>query len=172
MMKTSTKWIIGIAAGLLLLCLAAGALTVAASWIYGSGWSLESRTGQLWSDDQSVAPWNGMPMDRSQGMWMHPYRGVDGVWFSLFSPLRIVGICLLCLGLLALIVIGIVLLVRRPGRSQAAVAPAAAPAVEPAAAPAPAPEPAAAAAASICPNCAQPVESGWSHCPHCGAPLV
>lgn len=154
-MKTSTKWIIGIAAGLLLLCLAAGALTVAAGLIYGSGWSLESRTGQLWSEEQSVTPWNGMPMDHSQGMWMHPYRGVDGVWFSLFSPLRIVGICLLCLGLLALIGLGMVALVRSLSRPTP-----------------PAEKPVTPASPSqACSNCGRPVQEDWRHCPYCGKPL-
>ena len=23
----------------------------------------------------------------------------------------------------------------------------------------------------ICPNCGQPVQAGWAHCAHCGAPL-
>lgn len=176
-MKSNTKWIIGIAVTLLVICLVVGAAGVVISMIGGSAWQLETRSGQLWSDEQEVSPWHAMPMEPGQYLWMHPMRGINGVWSGIFSPLRIIGLCLLCLGFLALLVIGIVLLVRRPGRSQATTT-TAVPEQVPAPAPAPSPAPMetlvqetpAAATKRVCPNCAQSVEADWSHCPYCGAP--
>jgi hypothetical protein len=70
-----------------------------------------------------------------------------------FAPFGLIGMLLMWvfpLGVLVLVVLGIVWLVNavsRP-RGQAPVAPA-----------------------GTCPNCAQPVQTDWRNCPHCGTAL-
>jgi hypothetical protein len=66
--------------------------------------------------------------------------------------------CLLSLGLLALLVLGIIWLVRRVGKPSPVTA-----SVEPAMAPV-----APAVAVHPCSKCGQPVQEGWKHCPNCG----
>jgi hypothetical protein len=164
-MKTSTKWIIGIVIALLAVCVLAGAVFAGVSVIGRSSWQMGTRYGHLWGDQDQIMPWGETPNQPGQHMWMNPQRGVNGVRFGFFSPLRMLALPLLCLGFLALLIIGIVLLIRRSSRSKSTASPA-----EPIPTPAPVVnEPP--VAAPVCPNCARNVESEWSHCPYCGAPL-
>jgi hypothetical protein len=71
---------------------------------------------------------------------------------------------LFCLGILALLVLGIIWLVRylrKPKTGSSVVAPVAAIA-EPVAVVVPE------AAVHPCPKCGEPVQEGWKHCPNCG----
>lgn len=181
-MKTSTKWILGILLGVVVLGLVCVVGVIGYNlWGGSSGWALETRSGQLWGDENAtpwrMMPYNRMPMRPYGDFHMSPYGGMRGAWFGFFSPLRLVGFPLLCLGFLALVVIGIVLLVRGTRKPQpaaiAAAAPVAAATSEPTtvAEPAP-PAEAAQTAATPCPNCARPVQADWSHCPYCGTALL
>jgi hypothetical protein len=82
---------------------------------------------------------------------------------------------LLCLGFLALFVLGIIWLVRRlrkPVSTSSAVAPVAGSVTPAAEVAAPIVEPVvpvvAVAAVHPCPKCGEPVQDGWKHCPNCG----
>jgi hypothetical protein len=176
-MKTSTKWILGIVIALLVLCVIGGVGGVVATrWFGGIGWHMDGWSRQPWSDQDGVQPWRQMPMHPDQGMWMKPYNDGRSMMLGRFAPLRLAATSLLCLGMLALVVIGIVLLVRGTRKSNSppvptAVVSAAAPEAEPQAV-AEDVSPAAAEPAPVktCPNCGRPVEDEWSHCPYCGAP--
>jgi hypothetical protein len=146
-MKTSTKWIIGIVVGLVCLAALVGVGYLAFNWWSGSsGWMMESRAFRTWGDGRAL-PWHGMPM--------RPDRGVPYAGFSSFYPLRMIASGLICLGLLALIGLGLVALVRGLARPSQ-----------------PAEKPVALAAPSrTCSNCGRAVQEDWNHCPYCGNPL-
>jgi hypothetical protein len=150
-MSKTLKWILGIVIGLIVVAVVlAGVGLVVSRWHGGyammggpelRGW--DGRRG--WSDDQ-------MPMMRDRSFPMGAARP--------FAPLWTLGIGLLCLGGLALIVLGIIALVqviRRPTPQPAAVAPAGEPAT---------------AATHPCPSCERPVQDDWAHCPYCGTDLA
>jgi hypothetical protein len=146
-MKQSTKWIVGIAIGLLCLVALVAIGYMVFSWWGGSGWMMSSRSIQGWSEGRDI-PWQRMPM--------HPDRGMPFTRFNAFFPLRIVASGLLCLGLLALIVLGVFALARGLKRtSQPAERPVAA-----------------ASAAQACSNCGRPVQEDWKLCPYCGNQLA
>jgi hypothetical protein len=167
-MKTSTKWILGIGIGIVVGCILLTVVGGAGYWALNRsgllGWEMGARSGRLW--DSPLTPNNGMPM--------HAYPGFYGSWSGFFSPLRYLAFPLICLGFLALIVLGIIALVRSSNKSRPAEAPQVA---VPAPAPAPvqvvaeAPAQAAPAAAKNCPNCGREVQEDWANCPYCGAPL-
>jgi hypothetical protein len=78
---------------------------------------------------------------------------------------------LFCLGFLALVVLGIIWLVRRLRKPAAVVVAPVAPAgdVAPVAAPVAQVAPVAPlAAVHPCAKCGEPVQDGWKHCPNCG----
>jgi hypothetical protein len=84
---------------------------------------------------------------------------MPGYWFGGFSAIRMIAGGLIWLGFLALIVLGVIALLRgliRPSQ----------PVVTPVLANPPAP-----AAAHACPNCVRPVQADWIHCPYCGSAL-
>jgi Na+-transporting methylmalonyl-CoA/oxaloacetate decarboxylase gamma subunit len=176
-MKTSVKWIIGIVVGLFVIVCLAGFALLAIRGFNGSGLVLGTRMGQFWNGQRSM-PFGNMPFrDMPWGvMPMRPYRGFFGGWNGLFSPLRFIAFPLLCLGFLALVILGIIALIRsqsRPKPAAAAVTPAVAPMAEPnttveQSTGAPVTE----VVEPTCPNCGQPVQRAWKHCPNCGAPLT
>jgi hypothetical protein len=143
-MKTSTKWIIGIAIGLLCVVALVAFGYLAFNWWSGSDWMMETRAFRTWGDGRDQ-PWQRMPMHPN---WEMPYTRFGG-----FYPLRMVASGLICLGLLALIVLGVVALARgliRPSPpTKVPVAP-----VTP---------------SKACSNCGRLVQDDWSHCPYCGA---
>jgi len=150
-MKTTFKWIVGILATLLVLAiLAGGAYLIYNRW-FGDGDPIVARSFHAWEDGRSM-PWRSMHPDTRLGF--------GNMW--VFSPLRLIFGGLVNLGLIALVVLGVVYLVRGLGRPAGPVAPA------PAAQPAPAAAP---AAGLVCPDCAQPLQADWKHCPNCGRNL-
>ncbi|MEA3441701.1 MAG: zinc ribbon domain-containing protein [Chloroflexota bacterium] len=158
-MKTSTKWILGIVIGLVIVCGILFVGTLAASRWVASDWVVDYRYGRLWSDETEL-PWRDMPM---MGDWDGPFH------WNLAAPLSLICGGSFCLGLFILLVLAVILVVRNQSRPQQ---PAAVEAPEPAPAPAPEPaQPAVQAPDTVCAHCGQPVQDGWSHCPHCGSPL-
>lgn len=146
-MNKSTKWILGIVIGLVCVAALVAAGFVMLRWWGGSGWMMESRGFRTWGDGP-IQPWQRMPM--------HPNSGLPFSSFGGFSPIRMISVGLLCLGFLALIGLGVIVLVR-------SLIHASQPAENPALATSP---------AQACSNCGRPVQNDWSHCPYCGNPLV
>jgi hypothetical protein len=152
-MKTSIKWILGIVIGL-----AVVAVLVGAGYLLMNRWSggygmMDYPAMHAWGDQRGI-PYDGMPM--------HPDRGFLPMRTGVFAPLWIVAGGLFCLGALALIVLGIIALVRvisRPAASSPAIAPAPVTVEIP-------------ASGRPCPNCERPVQEEWSHCPYCGQVLT
>ena len=134
-MKNIWKWIIGIVLGLVILAL-----------LVGAGFAF--RTGSLGCGARAR---NGFDQD-GRGFGMMPYGGMHRG----FGMMPFGGFFggLISLGVLALIVLGILWLVRslrKPAVPAAPVVPA--------------------VPALACRNCGNPVESGWRNCPHCGKKL-
>ncbi len=154
-MSRTVKWIIGILIGLLVLAaLAAGGFWVFNHW-NGANWMMSGRAFRGFYDDRDL-PLRGMHPG------MMPFGGMRGWWFGGFSPFGMLFGGLLQLGILALVIYGVVALIRGLTRPQgAAVTPMAA-GVKPAAEVMPA------AAMHACANCGYAVQEGWKHCPNCG----
>jgi len=158
-MSKALKWILGILIGIIVV----GALVAVGFAFYTHWFGMDGRvvTHMVtpWGDER-IQPWRDMPM--------HPYGRLPNVRVYRFSPLAFIAGGLLRLGLLALVVLGIIFLVRslwRPG--QAGVTPAQVIEVPqqqetPSAAPTPA----------ACPNCGFTVQAGWKHCPNCAHELA
>ena len=159
-MKTSSKWILGIVIGLVVLAaLGAVGYLAARQWIGGRG-PAEAYARPYWDGDRAM-PWRGMPWQGMPGQIMPHHSGqiLPGFRPGAFMLLFPAGLGLLCLGLLALIGLGAVALVRSLKGTSTAAAPVQA--IQPAEAP-----------AMTCPNCGRPVQDDWGHCPYCGTALL
>lgn len=172
-MKTVWKWVIGIVIALVIVAaLVAGALLLRNHYanlavvrsnlpgVQAPGDDYGRRFPGMRPYQNDDWGWRGMPM-RGPGMMgfgRHlPFMGFLG---SLF-----------CLGVLALLVLGIIWLVRTLGKPKA-VTPVVAPVVTAAETVAPVSEPVAPLAeVRPCPKCGEPVHEGWNHCPNCGKKL-
>jgi len=143
-MKNIWKWIIGIVLGLVILALLVGAGFAFRTGSLGCG--ARARSGF----DQDGRSFGMMPYDgMHRGFGMMHYGGMHRG----FGMMPFGGLFggLISLGVLALIVLGILWLVRslrKPAVPAAPVVPA--------------------VPAATCRNCGNPVESGWRNCPHCG----
>lgn len=156
-MSTSTKWVIGILAGLIVLAVVCIFAATAFNWWMQPDWVMGER---------SVRPWFDRHMDPGEPLPMRPYSMMNrGVWFGAWLPL--VGGALLCLVfpiLIGLLVFALVRGSKRPAEtSPATVSPAPQP-VSAAEAPGQAPD-------LRCPNCDQPRQPDWKLCPYCGQDL-
>ena len=163
-MKTITKWILGIVISLVVVvALAAIGFLVMSRW-GGAGWMMDGRAGQFWDGGRAL-PWRGLP---GREMPIHPNWRVPVLWFGGFSPLRMIAGGLIWLGLLALIVLGVLTLVRgliRPPQPAIVSVTETSPAS--ASAPVSGQVP-----SQACPNCQRPVQDDWNHCPYCGYALL
>ena len=162
-MNTSTKWILAIVIGaVILVCFAAVAIT-AISWFDGP---------QVMIGHRTAFPWFGgrlLPFGDELGdMPMIPRSGFSNQLFYSNFPFRLICLPVLCLGFLFLAgLVGLVLLLTRRNTQPAAGPPTPAPE------PVPVIEPEMTQTQSLtCASCGQPLEEGWSHCPHCGAPTA
>ena len=167
--KTSTKWIIGIAAAFLLLVVVVGVASMMFRYPTGSSWAYGVHTGRLWSPDTLPPehPTFVPPIGKSL-FHLSPRPG----FYSIF-PFGILAMLLLCLCTLPLILLVVVLAVvfsqKRSPETTAAPA-----AVAPPAASSQTEELADesdSSATSTCAHCGQPVEPEWVVCPYCGSPL-
>ena len=168
-MKTTTKWILGIVISLVILAaLMAIGFLVISRWS-GATWIIDGRASQLWDGGRAM-PWRAMPWRGIPGreMPMHPNWRSPTHWFGGFFPLRMLAGGLIWLGILALIVLGVLTLVRGLRRPQQAAI-FSVPATSPTSASAPV---SAQAPSNACPNCQRPVQGGWNHCPYCGSALL
>ncbi len=147
-MKTSTKWILGIVIGLILV---AAIMTI--GFLAFNRWG-----GHVWVMRSPVIhPWEG-----ERGMPMQPFRGIPNQRFIRFFPLRFLGSGLIFTGLLVLLILGIFSLIRslsRPQPGTAAAIPTSAPTTTH-------------IASQGCPSCKRPIQEDWLHCPYCGSDLT
>ncbi len=177
-MKTRTKWILGIIVGLVVVAVIVGAAFFFFNrWHFGGGWMMS---------DRFFGPFDDWPE-----MHMNPIQRMPGRFHGGFGffPWRAIGGGLVCLSLLALLIGGVVLLVRSLRRSnQPATTTAPSAPVTTPAAPAPAasaipfeaaptvaavtPAPVTAPESKTCSSCQRPVQPDWSHCPYCGNNLA
>ena len=160
-MKTTTRWILGIGLGLIVVaCLAAAGLFVF-SRMGGFGIISFDRSA-LPRENGRVLPWRDMPRENPMDPFNRmPHRGFGGMMRPNWG-IAVLFLCGLALagGLVAAVVVALV----RGSRRQAVMesVPAAAP-------------PAAAndvrAAQMTCPNCGREVNADWQHCAYCGTNL-
>jgi hypothetical protein len=152
-MKTTTRWILGIGLGLVVVaCLAAAGIFVFSRM--GGLDRLFFERSALPRENGRVLPWRDIPMDPFNRM---PRRGF-GVMVRPHWGIAILFLCGLALagGLVAAVVVALA----RSSRSRgvAKLVPAAANDVQP--------------ALKTCPNCAREVYADWGHCAYCGTNLT
>ena len=141
-MKSTTKWVIGILVGVVLV-----AALVAVGYLVFERWA-----GPAWEvRAPSLRPWEG-----GRGMPMQPFQDMPHLRIVRYSPLRFIGGGLIFVGMLVLIGLGIAALVRSLRRPLPAAAPASL-----------IPQ----AGTQTCPNCNRPVQADWLHCPYCASDL-
>lgn len=159
-MNKTVKWILGVLIALLVIGAVAAALWLAWGGYGGMAWMMGAPGWRLWDGGQDLpryqSPWRGMPM--------HPYNRLPG--FLPWAPFGGFFGGLICLGGLAVIVLGLVALAANLLRSPKAAAPTPA-----ASTPVAGAAGEAAAPTHACPNCARTVQDDWSHCPYCGSGL-
>lgn len=151
------KWILGILIVLLVIGAVAVGLWLALGGYGRTAWMMGATDWRLWDGGRDLPsnqfPWRGMPM--------HPYHRVPGLRFLPWAPFGGFFGGLICLGGLALIVLGLVALAASLFRSPKPAAPS----------PTAGAASGAAAPSRACPNCARAVQDDWSHCPYCGSGL-
>jgi hypothetical protein len=161
-MKKVWKWVIGIAVVVVILAaLVGGALLLRSHFMNAARVAQTTQSGQQvpgkgWGDQDGSRRYPGMmPFGNDgwggRGMRMRGFGGMGlfgGLIGGLFS-----------LGILALAVLGVIWLVNRLRKPKVVVAP-----IAPVASLAP-------AVTHPCPNCSEPVQEGWKHCPNCGEKL-
>jgi hypothetical protein len=170
-MKKVWKWVIGIAVALVVVAaLVGGAFLLRNHFANVVGINRSIRPGvQLpgngqvpgygWEQRGRPERFPGMmPFDNNGwgGYGMH-MRGPGMMGFGRRMPFAGLVACLFSLGFLALVVLGIIWLVRRQSRPAVAAAPVA-----------PVESVAPVAAVHPCSKCGEPVQEGWKHCPNCG----
>ena len=158
-MSKTTKWIIGIFVGLVVVCVVAALGLLAFSPMHGSAWVMGVHPPRYWDGGRfnpgNVMPWDDMPM--------RPHR-----WGRGFLPFGGLFRGLFCLGFLLLIGLGVAALILAITQSRKPAAAIATPA-----APTPLVEQTQEAIpARSCPSCQKPIDDGWSHCPYCGTTLT
>ena len=178
-MKKIWKWIIGI-----VIVLVVAALVVGGVFLLRSHFGGITRVVQMNRPGVQV-PWNGktpfngndngqrggpgnMPGFRQfgGGGYAYPMRGHGMMGFGMFPFAGIFG-GLVCLGFLALVILGIVWLVR--GRNKSALVAAPVAAVAPANPVASEVAPTAPMVSThACKKCGEPVQDNWKVCPYCG----
>ena len=157
-MKTSTRWILGVVLGLVVVaCFATAGLFVFGRM--GGFGRLSFERSTLPRDEQRVMPWRDMPMHPFERM---PHRGFG----AMLRPHWGIAILFLCgLALVGLLVAAATVALVRSSRRQRALG------TVPAAA-ASAVQAADLLAQKACPNCGREVNAEWQHCPYCATSLT
>lgn len=156
-MNKTTKWILGILAGIILLAVIACAAVFFMTWLGGDGWVMGTRSGRLW-ENRGIMPWQSM----------------HGTWRGLFlGPIGMLAPALLCLGVIVLIIVGVVALVlnqQKKGAQPSPVAPTSTAAAVPAP-PSVEVNPPSAEVQKTCSTCNHSLSQEWKVCPYCGTPV-
>jgi hypothetical protein len=167
-MKKVWKWVIGIVVVLLVVAaIVGGAFLLRNHFANVAGITRSIRPGvqvpgKGWEQREGPERFPGMmPFDNNGwGGYGRHMRGPGMMGFGRRMPFAGLFGGLICLGFLALVVLGIIWLVNRLRKPKVVAAPVA-PVVD--AAPA-----APLAATHPCPKCGESVQEGWKHCPNCG----
>jgi hypothetical protein len=161
-MRTSTKWIVGILMGVLVVVIIGVLGWMLFNQFNQSEWVYGSRSGRLWDNTPfNETPRFRIPSQRLPGLMpMHPYNTREGSWTGLFGPLRLLGGTLICLGIPVLLIIGLVILLLRPRNSKSVAVPS--PTTQPEVSE---------NDQHPCPSCARQIQPDWKHCPFCGTRL-
>jgi hypothetical protein len=164
-MKKGWKWVIGIVIVLVVVtALVVGAFLLRSHFANVVNIAKLNRPGVK---VPGYVPRQRFPGVDGWGVYGMHMRGPGILGFGRWNPLGGIIVGVFCLGFLALVVLGIIWLVRRlrnPAAVSAAVSPAApvTPIAEPVTPVVPV------AAVHPCPKCGEPVQEGWKHCPNCG----
>jgi hypothetical protein len=161
-MKTTTRWILGIGLGLIVVaCLAAAGLFVFHRM--GGFGRLVAERPALPRENGRVHPWRDVPRENP----MDPFRQMPRRGFGvMLRPNWGIALFFLCgLALAGMLVAVAVVALARSSRSRAvaetvpsSAPPAAANDVQP--------------AQMACPNCGREVNADWQHCAYCGTNLT
>jgi len=148
-MKPIWKWIIGIVAVLIV-----AALVVGGFFLVRNGLPMHRLVLQSLDQSQNFGPRGfdnrGFGPEGMHGFGMRGY-GMHGFGMMGMMPFGGIFSALFFLAIVALVVLGIIWLVRRLRT--------------------PAPAPQAAAVMHSCQNCGKPVQDDWKNCPYCGKKL-
>jgi hypothetical protein len=161
-MKTTTRWILGIGLGLIVMaCLAAAGFFVFGRMGGFDRFSFERPA--LPRENGRVLPWRDMPRD----IPMNPFDRMPRLGFgAMVRPMWGIAILFLCgLTLAGGLVAAVVVALARGSRSRAAIE------TVPVSAPPEVPkddQP----AQETCPNCGREVNPDWQHCPYCATNLT
>ncbi len=155
-MKKGWKWIIGIVLGLVILAVLMGVgLMLRGNF---NGYRAEAFDSRGNSERGSgMMPYGGFG-SHMRGSGMMPYGGFDsqmrefGMMGRGFMPFGGFVGGLVCLGFVALVVLGIIWLVRSLRTPKSVETSAAIPAV----------------VVNPCKRCGNPLQDGWNNCPNCG----
>jgi hypothetical protein len=177
-MKKVWKWVIGIAVVLVVVAaLVAGAFLMRSHVVNAVAVAKVARPGIQVPGNGKLPPNQVQPGIRGHGMM--PFgndgwgrgrivmRGPGMMGFGRRMPFGGIFGGLVCLGFLALVVLGVIRLVRRL-RQPAAVSAPVTPVAEVAQVAAPVAPVAPLAVVHPCAKCGEPVQDGWKHCPNCG----
>jgi hypothetical protein len=167
-MRKVWKWVIGIVVALVVIAAIVGGAFLLHARLGNMAYIARSNRPQVQVPGNRQIPYGnrgeGQPFLPNQRPGMMPFgrggwgmRGPGMMGFGWRFPLAGLIGCLLGLGILALVVLGIIWLVRRQRKSAMAAAP-----IEPVVESAPVP------ATHPCSRCGEPVQEGWKHCPNCG----
>ena len=169
-MKKGFKWVLGIVIGLAVVAVLVGAGFMVFNRVHQVGWMMGGRDFRL-GDNKSARSWRTVPgQEMPWGVKPQNDRPMGPGWgspmarFGGFQPLKILFGCLIGIGFLVLVVLGVIYLVRSVVQPKQPVVTTATPVPS---APASIPT-----AVQTCPHCGRPVQDGWSHCPYCGGPIT
>jgi hypothetical protein len=159
-MKKVWKWIIGIVLGLVVLAVLVGVGFMLHSNFRGNRTAVSDSRG-FSERGPGMMPYGGFEHMRGQGNDYYQGFGhmrVPGMMGGGFGFMPFGGLFggLLCLGFLALVVLGVIWLVRKLHKPVLVEAPAVVPATAPA------------AVVNPCKKCGQPLQDAWNVCPNCG----
>ncbi len=151
-MNNAAKWIVGIVAGLVIVCGIAAVIVLAGTRLVGADLEFGTRMGRLWGDDQGFL-WRDLP---GLADWDGP------MYWNLGGALRFLlcGSC--CIGLVILLALVFILVIRNQNRASQKTAGGP-------------PEQRTTArieagktGETSCSNCGREVQENWNICPHCG----
>jgi hypothetical protein len=127
-----------------------------AEWVYGTYY------GKLWDENRyQVKPRLPVPGQRLPRMIpLLPFGTREGAWVGFFGPFRVLGGVFLCLGIPAVMLVGLVIYLL--SRKSPPTSPVQPPAVR---------QSNAETDLRACPGCSRQVQADWNHCPYCGRTL-
>lgn len=155
-MNIAAKWIIGIVAGLVIVCGIAAVIVLAGTRMVGAELEFGTRMGRLWGDDQGFL-WRDLP---ALADWDGP------MYWNLGGALRFLFCGSFCIGLVILLALVFILVIRNQNKASQKTTGG-----QPGQRPVALTESAETGSTS-CSNCGREVQENWNICPHCGNDLT